>query len=49
MTYSIYTQMLSKLKYFVAVVLAFWYFGLFYELNYYLIKSGFYFLRNKIY
>lgn len=40
--------MLEKLKFFVMLAVSFFYFNIFYEINYYLVKSLFYFVRNRI-
>lgn len=41
--------MLNKAKYFAAVIIAFLYLGLFYEIDYYLLKSAFYVARNRFF
>ena len=40
--------MLEKLKLVAMLAISFFYFSIFYDINYYLIKSMFYFLKNKV-
>ena len=40
--------MLDRIKFFVMLAISFFYFNIFYDINYYLIKSTFYFLKNKV-
>ncbi len=41
--------MLRNIKYIIAVIISFWYLGLFYELDYYFLKNAFYLIRNWAY
>lgn len=40
--------MLDRVKFCIMLAVSFFYFNIFYEINYYLVKSFFYFIRNRI-
>ena len=40
--------MLDRVKFLFMLAVSFFYFNIFYEINYYLVKSFFYFMRSRI-
>ena len=41
--------MIKNLKYVVAIVMSLWHLGLFYEIDYFLLKSAFYVAKSKLF